>query len=157
MFGAMSYNKPNLDYDSDQVAQGQGQSYNEFYNKAEQDWPGTMSDLALLFRANLGNILGISGRGGMMSDGTTYYNTFWAINNKIIPSSLIIEELLYSVQSLSTTSLVTFRVNLTETKEAPVWNKPTNFSDLVMANRWKIEYETCFNMSRLLEAAAMKN
>jgi hypothetical protein len=101
--------------------------------------------------------LGISGAGGVMANGDAYYNTFWAINNKIIPSSLIIEELLNSVKTVSPTSLVDFSVDLKETKKTPTWDTPvSNFSDLTMANRWKIEYSTCFNMTRLLEAAARK-
>jgi hypothetical protein len=157
MFGSLSYNKPNAERNADVVTGDNSESYSRFYNRSDTEWPSTMDDLALLFRANLSEILGISGAGGVMANGNTYYNTFWAINNKIIPSSLIIEELLNSVKTVSPTSLVDFSVDLKETKKTPTWDTPvSNFSDLTMANRWKIEYSTCFNMTRLLEAAARK-
>lgn len=157
MFGSLSYNKPNAERNADVVTGDNSESYSRFYNRSDTEWPSTMDDLALLFRANLGEILGISGAGGVMANGDAYYNTFWAINNKIIPSSLIIEELLNSVKAVSPTSLVDFSVDLKEAKKTPTWDTPVNnFSDLTMANRWKIEYSTCFNMTRLLEAAARK-
>lgn len=157
MFGSLSYNKPNVEKNADVTTGSNTEPYSRFYNRSDVEWPSTMDDLALLFRANLGEILGISGAGGVMTNGDVYYNTFWAINNKIIPSSLIIEELLHSVKAVSPTSLVDFSVDLKESKKSPTWDAPvSNFSDLAMANRWKVEYSTCFNITRLLDAAAKK-
>ena len=83
-----------------------------------------MDELALLFRANLSEILGISGKNAIADTGEVYYNTFWAINDKIIPSSLIIEELITSLQQQSETSLIDFEVNLKNVKSNPVWSTP---------------------------------
>ena len=156
MFGSMSYNKPNPEKHPELIVGENDEPYSQFYNEADAEWPSTMDDLAMLFRANLGEILGISGKGGYTED-EVYYNTFWAINDKIIPSSLIIEELIDSIQTVSQTQLVTFEVNLHEVKKTPTWDTVKgDFSDLAMANRWKIDYSTCFNMTKLLEAAARK-
>ena len=156
MFGSMSYNKPNPSKHPELLVGENDEPYSQFYNEADAEWPRTMDDLATLFRANLSEILGISGKGGYTED-EVYYNTFWAINDKIIPSSLIIEELIDSIQNVSQTQLVTFEVSLHEVKKTPTWDAiKGDFSDLTMANRWKIDYSTCFNMTKLLEAAARK-
>ena len=157
LFGSISYNLPNEDKNASKKTEGNSEPYSKFYSRANSEWPDTMDELALLFRANLSEILGISGQNALAKTGQQYYNTFWAINNKIVPSSLIIEELISSIRSVSDTKLVDLTINLKNSKTSPVWDTPpSDMSDLVMANRWKIEYSTCFNMTRLLEAAAQK-
>lgn len=157
MFGSISYNLPNPERGADKITQGNSTPYSKFYDNSNKEWPNTMDDLALMFRANLSEILGISGKNAIAESGEVYYNTFWAINDKIIPSSLIVEELIHAIRSASETSLVDLEVNLKNTKKTPAWDTPpSNMSDLAMANRWKIEYSTCFNMTRLLDVAAKR-
>jgi hypothetical protein len=57
-------------------------------------------DLEYLFQTRLSTIIGISGTGGMTLSGKQYYNTFWAINDKIVPSSAIIEELISDIRAM---------------------------------------------------------
>jgi hypothetical protein len=53
---------------------------------------------------------------------------------------------------------VSFKIVDLKDKANPqdVWNKVVNFGDEAMANRWNIEYETRFNLTKLLERAAQK-
>lgn len=160
MFGSISYNLPDLQKGADEVALSQSETYKEFYNRADRSWPNTMDELSMLFQNNLSEIIGISGSGGQILENgqiKQYYNTFWAINNKIIPSSVIIRELIESLEQAKHTSLVELGVNLVKKVEKPVWDDDNlNFADEQMANRWKIDYSTRFNLTKLLEQAALK-
>jgi hypothetical protein len=153
MFGTISYNKPNFeDF-------GDGKSINEyesFYNSGSLSADSSMRELAMLLQTNLSEILGITGTGGIRDNGRMYQNTFWLINNKIIPSSEIIEQLINSIRGLPMTQVVDFDVDLKEIKTTPIWSDPTDFSDLAMANRWRIDYSTRFNLTNLLNIAAQK-
>jgi hypothetical protein len=55
------------------------------------------------------------------------------------------------------TQLVELAVDLTKKVDKPVWDDDNlNFSDEAMANRWKIQYATRFNLTKLLERAVLK-
>lgn len=160
MFGSISYNLPEIGRGADEISLGQSETYMNFYNRADRTWPSTMDELSLLFQNNLSEIIGISGSGGQMLENgqiQQYYNTFWAINDKIIPSSIIIREMIEALEEAKHTQMVELTVDLTKKVDKPVWDDDNlNFSDEAMANRWKIQYATRFNLTKLLERAALR-
>jgi hypothetical protein len=88
-----------------------------------------------------------------------FYNTFWLIKDKVIPSSVIIEEMISVLNSLAPEKRgVSFKINeLVESKKQhTVWPDDTKTEDLTMANRYVIDYDITFNLGELLNKAAKK-
>ncbi len=158
MFGSLSYNKPNPEKKPEEIHGEQPTSYSDLFRNLVTVEKINFMDLEYLFQTRLSTIIGISGTGGMTLSGKQYYNTFWAINDKIVPSSAIIEELISDIRAMQLSEGVSFKIVDLKDKASPqdVWNKVVNFGDEAMANRWNIEYETRFNLTKLLERAAQK-
>lgn len=158
MFGSLSYNKPNPEKKPEEIHGEQPTSYSDLFRNLVTVEKINFMDLEYLFQTRLSTIIGIGGTGGMTLSGKQYYNTFWAINDKIVPSSAIIEELISDIRAMQLSEGVSFKIVDLKDKANPqdVWNKVVNFGDEAMANRWNIEYETRFNLTKLLERAAQK-
>lgn len=151
MFGAISYNKPNEDYPS------RIQEYTSFYNSEVAPKAEELTQLTNLFRTRLNKIIEID-NGGLLKEPINneqqFYNTFWLINDKVIPSSIIIKKLIQEIDSNVGQGLVNFEVTSIEDKGGNVWPQEVNTTALSMANRWRLSYTTEFNIDRLLEEVA---
>lgn len=160
MFGAASYNKVNTEYDGDKPNIGNyTDSYEQFYNSNLANVADDSKLLQDIFMAQLDKIIEIDrGDKALVQDKSlriSYLNTFWLINDKIIPSSVIVSNLIAKIQQEADKDLVKFTIlNLTENEKGSTWPAATNYSDIAMANRWGISYELDWDLSDLLEAAA---
>ena len=98
MFGAISYNKPNPEYMGPDY-----ESYLNFYTSSmlpKQQNPDTVEKVMNLY---LNKIISID-NGGTLRDPpiglkSEYYNTFWLINDEIIPSSLIVRNIIEKAEA----------------------------------------------------------
>ena len=156
MFGSLSYNIPVVEKNANEKTEGREQSYSDLYQSLHKTSNYNMHDLELLFQTKIHKIIGISGVGGISISGNQYFNTFWAINDKIIPSSIIIEELIEQVKKVQPTQLVSFELLKMTDRGGPTWYEKTDFSDYAMANRWKIKYATRFNLTKILNSVAKR-
>lgn len=163
LFGAVSYNRPTTDISlqSDRFSE-----YNSLYADAEA-LTTKLDFLTNVFYTRLNKIIGIDS-GNTLKDQNidgkrTFYNTFWLLKDKIVPSSVIIQQLIDDIKLQSydmDNKPVQFRIlGLTEKQkptEQSVWPYEANFTDRAMANRWEIQYEYIFNLERLLSQVYTK-
>jgi hypothetical protein len=105
--------------------------YNDLFKNLISTQKINFTDLEMLFQTRLASIIGISGSGGISLGGRQYYNTFWAINDKIVPSSAIIEELLVDIKGMRLSQGVNFKITKLSEKDskAPTWPRVTKFDD----------------------------
>lgn len=160
VFGALSFNKPNPEW---QDRPGY-EDYKSFYNSdlsSIADDRG-LTDLSDRLQFTLAKILGVNRdeliKGGIAADGITYdtlQNTFWIIGSHIIPSSLIIQQLIVQLRRIEHELAAIAKLEITsmqENKNASVFwpDIPDNRSNLVMANRWTINYDVHFSLEDLI-------
>ena len=157
MFGAASYNKPNEQYKNEHFDE-----YKQVYEDLKQ-LTTQLEPLTKIFYTQLNKIIEIDNGNELkelLPTGTNiYYNTFWLLKDKIVPSSVIIEQLIEDIESNFSTigNGIRFSIlSITEKEEKMVWPLETNFTDRAMANRWSINYEYIFNLENLLSKAAYK-
>ena len=154
MFGAISYNKPNPEHANDRF-----EFYESFYQSRMEPKASNPYALENIMKLYLNKIITID-NGGTLKDPpiglkSEYYNTFWLINDNIIPSSVIIQNIIDRVYDIDTHSLVDIKLNnIEETKATPVWpNEPAKTANLAsMANRWKIDYTTTFDFTEIMKS-----
>ena len=171
-FGSLSYNKP---LQSTEVTTKGGKSvfkqavsqksldeYTQMYLKNEFAIKKTFPQLENLFSRYSDKILGLQDTAdekdiNSFLKNQTFLNTFWLINDKIIPSSLILTDFLENLKLLKISEEKPFKlISLTENETKTVWPQNTNISDQSMANRWKLQYQLTFDFNRLLARAAQK-
>lgn len=156
LFGSVSYNKPNVEYKEDKNYSYYEGVYEEIESLSKQIEP-----LTRIFYASLNKIIEIDNnniiRDAFPAQSNIYYNTFWLIKDKIIPSSVIIKQLIKNIKSLSFQqgeNGVRFSIlSITEKDGGSQWPEEANFTNLAMANRWRISYEYVFDLPRLLQDA----
>lgn len=157
MFGTISYNKPT---DEEEYKGENFQEYANFYNSQVKPVENQLNQLEQVFLTRLNKIITID-NGGRLKDSVfnqerEFYNTFWLINDKIIPSSVIIAEMISVLKNDFSMQTVTFNLtNLTD-KGGPVWPNPTNTTPKAMANRWTINYDITFDLDWLLQKTLQK-
>lgn len=149
MFGSASYNLPNPDY----VNEVGYEDYRAFYIRELSRRPtdSDISNLTKVFQARINKIIEIDNGGEIIDENgmkQTYLNTFWLIKDTIVPSSVIIERLLKELtRPLAAASIVEFHIDsLEERGESRFWPDELNTTDLVMANRWVLNYSVTFNL-----------
>lgn len=151
MFGAISYNKPTdkEEYQSDSFSE-----YQTNYDIAERTLQESYTALEQIFQARLNKIISID-NGGLLekpiNNVQEFYNTFWLINETVIPSSLIISKLIEKLKHISEKSYVNFSLINFKDLGGPVWPNTTNFSRIAMANRWTIDYAIEFDLASLIK------
>lgn len=160
MFGTISYNKPNAEYASTNESMAQTfTEYQSFYDTQVQPKATELENLTFLLKTRLNKIIEID-NGGMLKEPIEkekeFYNTFWLINDKIIPSSIIIDNLIKEIESRASEDVVNFEVKGLEDKGEKVWPSEVNTTNLVMANRWRLSYMTEFNLNTLLQKIVQK-
>lgn len=99
MFGAYTYNRPNLEYGADLPVRNL-EPYSTFYDRAFTNLLVNAPDkLTPIIGQFLDRIIGIdreeiTGDNDFVGAGRTFHNTLWAIGDTLIPSSAIIEEMI---------------------------------------------------------------
>lgn len=163
MFGAISYNKPNEEYASTKESMRQSFSeYQTFYEDEVAPKANQWDNLAYIFKTRLNKIIEID-NGGVLKEPIgkekEYFNTFWLINDKVIPSSVIIRNLIEEINTRINMDVVNFEITALEDKAqngAKTWPEEVNTTNLIMANRWRLSYVTEFNLDTLLEKTIQK-
>ena len=157
MFGAYTYNRPNLEYGADLPVRDL-EPYSTFYDRAFTnllvDAPNKLTPIIGQF---LDRIIGIdreeiTGDNDLVGAGRTFHNTLWAIGDTLIPSSAIIEEMITQLESNTTPNLVSFQIQaINEKTSSPTWPDRTNLGLAQITNRFSIDYSVTFNLTTLLQ------
>lgn len=154
MFGVASYNKP---IDEEGMS---NLEYKDYYYNVVKPQTERTDDLEQAFYANLSSIIGIDAGQTVKTDGMfkerSFMNTFWLINDKLIPSSIIVQQLLTNIKNeISSNALVSFHLNsLTEKSEGDTWspqNRGKEVEAYSLAKRWDLNYTITFYFNRLVD------
>lgn len=166
MFATLAYNQPtaNEKYTNDDY-----NTYKQKYSEALES-AQIIENLTNHYYAFLDKIIGID-RGEIIAERfqqnfsrNSFQSTFWLINDKIIPSSIIIQNMInilnkkekedklvdFGITKLSHSSLW----RNSETSPQSVWPAAIDLDPIKLSNRWKINFFTEFNLDALLDRAA---
>ena len=155
MFGAISYNKPTEEpeYRSDNFPE-----YEQYYHSRVLPKASQIEALEEIFRTRLNKIIEIDNGGkldeGVLNKESEFYNTFWLINDKVIPSSIIINEMIEELKTNSKNQAVVFDIVKLTDEGKSVWPNLLNATSKGMANRWTMDYEIIFDLDYLLQKVA---
>lgn len=155
MFGAITYNKPNAEY-----ANAMYGFYEGFYSSRMRPKASNPYALENIMNAYLNKIIRIDAGGTLKNPPIglkkSYLNTFWLINDDIIPSSLIIQNIIDRIKGEANSTLVDITLtNIEESKSTPVWPDPIEYGNLTkIANRWTIYYDITFNFTEIMNSIA---
>lgn len=163
MFATLAYNQPNPAY-----ANAEFDRYKAEYQKWRNSVENDLDNLTQHFYAFLNKIIGID-RSEIIPEEfynkfshNSFQSTFWLINDKIIPSSIIIRNMI-AVLERQEDELIKFEVTHLShsvlwrnvaTSPQSVWPAAIDLDPIKLSNRWKIKFFTEFNLDALLERAA---
>lgn len=157
MFGAYTYNRPNLEYGADLPVRNL-EPYSTFYDRAFTNLLVNAPDkLTPIIGQFLDRIIGIdreeiTGDNDLVGASHTFHNTLWAIGDTLIPSSAIIEEMIEQLDNGAAPNLVSFQIQaINEKTSSPTWPDRTNLGLARITNRFSIDYSVTFNLTTLLQ------
>lgn len=144
-FGSWAYNQP---------VDGATETYQQIYSRFSNN------DIEDVFGGYIDNILKVSDQfqanTRAFANEALYFNTFFVIGDKFVPSSAMLTAIIQSLQMADTDRLVSSSFSISEPTSGETWQQDepyTSTSAIALANQVKISWYITLDMNQILDQA----